>query len=117
MGCNAAEESAMKRKGSGNKDGTFPKIASNCGTASYSLFSGMDQSGFGGCITRDVPGVSPQCAQCFAEQASYAADNCKMQCISAWCSSACLSCNNQNHAVLVACTKTSDLPTTEPCDR
>merc|ERR1711920_824425 len=56
-GCTTEDETKMNALGSGNADGTFPKILSNCGKQSYGLFSGFDKSAYESCVTSNT-GIS-----------------------------------------------------------
>jgi hypothetical protein len=65
------------------------------------------------CLTRTLPSLSQECAQCFANMASCAKDNCKMACIADSKGDKCISCANTNcQASLVKCTGVAraDLP-------
>jgi len=65
------------------------------------------------CLTRTLPSLSRGCAQCYADMASCARDNCKMACMMDSTGNKCIGCANENcQAALVKCTGVAraDLP-------
>ena len=65
------------------------------------------------CLTENLPSLSKGCAQCFADMASCAKDNCMMACMMDSKGLRCISCVNANcQASLVKCTGVAraDLP-------
>jgi hypothetical protein len=65
------------------------------------------------CLTRALPSLSEGCAQCYADMASCAKDNCKMACVMDSKSNKCIGCANANcQASLIKCTGVAraDLP-------
>ncbi|CAE8679541.1 unnamed protein product, partial [Polarella glacialis] len=79
-GCSAADEALMAKFGSGNADGTFPKILANCGKGAYSFWRGFTDSDMQSCI-QEKTGISSTCASCGVLQGRYAYDHCKFQCL------------------------------------
>jgi len=100
--CTADDQAALTKAGSGNADGTFPKLSSNCGHKAYWWF-GFHQSYMSSCIASAV-GISSGCADCFAAAGQYGYDNCKWQCLfGSWCSHSCLGCTAPNNDAVKAC--------------
>jgi hypothetical protein len=88
-------------------------MSSDCGYESYSIFSGFNEDTFKTCIKGK--GIkTDSCASCYAAEAKYGADNCKLACMSSWCSKGCLDCTAKNKASLDACTGFPQDPVT-PC--
>ena len=91
-GCNSEDEMMMAKLGGGNAPGTFPRRMSVCGSKSFNLFDGLDNSTFTSCITAST-GISHSCARCFLASAQYGADHCKWSCFwGSWCGAQCLEC-------------------------
>jgi len=113
-GCTGEDEIKMKKFGSGNADGTFPKILSVCGKQSYGLFSGFDQDAYENCVTSKT-GISSSCAACTAISAEYGANNCKWSCFwGSWCGSGCLSCVEPQNSKTQQCAGVQ-IPSTSNC--
>eukprot|EP00434_Breviolum_minutum_P032783 symbB.v1.2.028992.t3/scaffold3111.1/size63350/7 len=95
--CTSADEAKMTELGSGNADGTFPKILSNCGKRNYNIFSGFNAHNFVDCVKENT-GVTFDCGACFVAPARYGANNCKWSCLwGSWCGKGCLDCiGNKN---------------------
>ena len=90
--CTSADEAKMTELGSGNADGTFPKILSNCGKRNYNIFSGFNAHNFVDCVKENT-GVTFDCGACFVAPARYGANNCKWSCLwGSWCGKGCLDC-------------------------
>jgi len=101
-GCSAADEKAMASFGGGNKDGTFPKIMSQCGHNAYSWFR-WHKDRMHSCIMKRI-GISSSCASCFAASGQYGYDHCKLQCLfGSWCSHSCLDCTSPNNDNVKSC--------------
>ena len=99
-GCSAADNALLSSMGGGHSDTSFPKQASDC--AKYSLWSGFDVPGTTSCI-EDSLHLSATCATCFAEDAEFAYNNCKMQCMTSWCHKGCLDCIQPNRPSVRSC--------------
>ncbi|CAJ1462083.1 unnamed protein product [Effrenium voratum] len=101
--CSSADGQIMAKYGSGNADGTFPKIVANCGKGAYSFWSGFNKNKMASCIVSQTK-LSESCASCFGMSGQYGYDNCKMACLfGSWCSNRCLSCSNGNKATVDQC--------------
>ena len=79
-GCTAADEAKMSKLGSGNADGTFPKLLAQCGQRNYNIFFGFNSANYVSCVEGDT-GISSSCAQCFVQSAKYGVDHCKWSCL------------------------------------
>lgn len=100
--CSAKDRKVLKKhKGNGKSSQGYH--SSKCGRSSYSLFSGMDKKAFSKCLRGKVK-VSSGCAGCYANMADWSSKNCKMACMSSWCSSGCLKCTKKNQKALDGCT-------------
>merc|ERR1712039_21626 len=111
--CTVADEAAMWKAGSGNADGTFPKILSDCGRSAYSWLS-FHPDRMTRC-TKDKLGITESCARCFTPPAQHAVDHCKTQCMfNSWCSHSCLSCTASTDAATNSCAGT-DVPAPSEC--
>ena len=112
--CTAADEAKMTQFGSGNADGTFPKILSNCGKNNYNIFSGFNAHSFVDCVQKET-GLSWDCGVCFVGPARYGANNCKFSCLfGSWCGESCLNCVGQATAQTQTCAGVP-VPTTTAC--
>ena len=101
--CSTADETKMSKFGSGNADGTFPKILSQCGKKNYNIFFGFNSHNFVDCVVSDT-GLSSSCANCFKGSAQYGADNCKWSCFwGSWCGQSCLNCVASQSAATQQC--------------
>eukprot|EP00930_Biecheleria_cincta_P054233 TRINITY_DN4021_c0_g2_i1.p1 TRINITY_DN4021_c0_g2~~TRINITY_DN4021_c0_g2_i1.p1 ORF type:complete len:441 (-),score=54.79 TRINITY_DN4021_c0_g2_i1:236-1480(-) len=113
-GCTTEDETKMQALGSGNADGTFPKILSVCGKQSYGLFSGFNKGNYEKCVTSKT-GISSSCAACTAISAEYGANNCKWSCFwGSWCGSGCLSCVEPQNSKTQQCAGVQ-IPSTSTC--
>merc|ERR1712217_207914 len=99
--CSDHDKELILKAGSGNADGTFPKILSVCAGRAYSWFS-FHPDRMTRC-TKDWLHISESCAQCFTPAAKYGADHCKSKCWSKWCSHSCLSCTDSASAHAPSC--------------
>eukprot|EP00435_Cladocopium_sp_Y103_P019932 s4028_g4.t2 len=112
--CTAADEAKMTQLGSGNADGTFPKILSNCGKRNYNIFSGFNARRFVECVQGDT-GLTYDCGVCFVGPARYGANNCKWSCLfGSWCGKSCLDCVGQATAESQQCAGVT-VPTASAC--
>ena len=92
VGCSADDETMMSKLGGGNSRGTFPKYLAECGSKSFKVFSGLDNSTFTACVTSST-NISLPCARCFLSSAEFGADHCKWPCFwGSWCGDECLKC-------------------------
>ena len=90
--CTAEDQAKMTQLGSGNADGTFPKILSDCGKRNYNIFSGFNARKFVECVQENT-GLTWDCGTCFVGPARYGANNCKWSCLwGSWCGQSCLNC-------------------------
>ena len=55
-GCDQDDEILMTKLGGGSALGSFPKLISECGSRSFNLFDGLDNSTFTSCITASTGG-------------------------------------------------------------
>ena len=102
-GCDQDDEILMTKLGGGSALGSFPKLISECGSRSFNLFDGLDNSTFTSCITAST-GVRERCARCFLETAKYGADHCKWSCFwGSWCGAECLKCVESANRATRAC--------------
>jgi len=100
--CSAADEAAMAAYGAGNRDGTFPKIMSDCGHGAYRWFR-FHKDRMQRCIVHKI-GISSSCAACFADSGQYGFDHCKLECLfGSWCSHSCLGCTAPNNDHVKSC--------------
>jgi len=112
-GCTAEDAKKMASLGSGNADGTFPKISSDCGHQAYSWFS-FHPSHMNSCLESSA-GISASCAACFVKAGQYGVDNCKLQCLfGSWCSQSCLGCSEPGAAEAKTCAGVA-VPTASFC--
>lgn len=100
--CSANDRKVLK-KHKGNGKTSQGAHSAKCGRSSYSIFSGMDKKGFSKCLRGKVK-ISTGCGGCYANMADWSSKNCKMACISSWCSSGCLKCTKKNQKALDRCT-------------
>mmetsp|Transcript_32331 Transcript_32331/g.68876 ORF Transcript_32331/g.68876 Transcript_32331/m.68876 type:complete len:164 (+) Transcript_32331:83-574(+) len=102
--------------GSGHSGNAFPNLAAACGSKSWSLWGGWQTADFTKCLQGST-GISTGCADCFAGSGGYAFKNCKMACVTSWCSEGCLSCTNQYSDSLSQCAgvEASRLPSPGSC--
>lgn len=89
--CNADDQSKIEAMGGGDDDGHFPKTTSDCGKSALNILKGIDETKFNQCLTTKV-GFSSGCSDCYWKAAQYGYANCKLACISSWCSKTCLDC-------------------------
>merc|ERR1719219_1991678 len=108
--CTADDIKLIMAAGGGDASSSFPGKCADCGSKSWSLFGGFNDSKFDTCLTGELSGLSSNCAQCFATAAHYGFDNCKTKCITSWCSSSCLSCSSGASAAVAACAGSTSLP-------
>jgi len=100
--CSKKDQNVLKKhKGNGKNSQGYH--SAKCGRSSYSIFSGMDKKAFSTCLRGKVK-ISSGCGGCYASMADWSSKNCKMACISSWCSSGCLKCTNKNLKALDKCT-------------
>eukprot|EP00490_Sorites_sp_Unknown_P025426 CAMPEP_0114656464 /NCGR_PEP_ID=MMETSP0191-20121206/12385_1 /TAXON_ID=126664 /ORGANISM="Sorites sp." /LENGTH=164 /DNA_ID=CAMNT_0001873735 /DNA_START=54 /DNA_END=548 /DNA_ORIENTATION=+ len=112
--CTAADEAKMTELGSGNADGTFPKILSNCGKRNYNIFTGFNSGRFVDCVQSDA-GLTKSCGQCFVGPARHGANNCKWSCLwGSWCGRSCLRCVGEATAASQQCAGVP-VPTATAC--
>ena len=112
--CTSADEAKMTELGSGNADGTFPKILSNCGKRNYNIFSGFNAHNFVDCVTEKT-GVTFDCGSCFVAPARYGANNCKWSCLwGSWCGKGCLDCIGKKNEESQQCAGVK-VPTATAC--
>jgi len=88
--CTDAEKDVIMKAPAGDADGSFPKTTADCARSAVGLFS-LNEGTFNKCLTGKY-GISSQCSSCFAHAATYGYHNCKLKCLTSWCSSACLNC-------------------------
>jgi len=100
--CTADDQSAINAKPAGSADGSFSKITSDCGHSALSIFSGIDETKFNTCLTGAVK-VSTGCSDCYWQAAEYGYKNCKLACLSSWCSSSCLDCASKFAPTVATC--------------
>jgi len=106
--CSASDQAAL------SDPDDFGAKASDCGHAAFSLVGGFDHDKFNSCFTASA-GVSSSCSECYAQSGEYAVKNCKLACISKWCSSGCLSCTDGAKPDLNTCTGFT-AGSAQPCD-
>lgn len=89
--CTADDLSKIDALPKNSSDNSFAAMSAKCGRAAYHIFGGFDQGDFNTCLTKAL-GISGPCSECYAVAGDYGAKNCKMKCMSKWCTSGCLSC-------------------------
>lgn len=116
-GCTESDLNVMKEAGGGDGDGSFPKIVADCAKKAYSVFGGFNKNKMVSCVGGKIPITEP-CANCFAGSAEYGVDNCKLKCISSWCSQGCLDCAKPYQPTLDQCTGLTEdqVPQPTPCN-
>merc|ERR1739845_55344 len=77
-------------------------------------FVGFAANKFNDCFTASA-GISASCSACYATSAQYSVKNCKVACISKWCSSSCLKCTEPAQDDLAVCTGFT-AGSADPCD-
>lgn len=109
----------MKKMGAGNKLGTWPRFSADCGYKSVRKFppKWLGDKGNVDCLKKK--NISTGCAKCYAVMSKYSFDNCKMKCISSWCSKGCLQCTLKKSLIktMEKCTgiKNKDTPQPKTC--
>merc|ERR1711976_450810 len=104
--CSAADQTYIHAH-KGNGASSWGKMSSDCGHEAFSIFHGFDESKFKTCLVGKTQ-VSNSCAGCYAQAGKFGVDNCKLACISSWCSESCLKCSEKNKATLDSCTGFSE---------
>lgn len=89
--CTEGDMKAMNAAGPGPETGSFASSCAACGSSSVSWTMQMQDSKYKKCLQGKVP-ISGSCASCFLDSAKYGLGNCKMPCMSNWCSKGCLEC-------------------------
>merc|ERR1712048_988904 len=100
-GACSADEQALLSDGA-----TVGKAGSDCGLTAYNPLTGnFNHDKFKTCFRGKIA-IGDACAECFAENGDYAAQNCKVACLAGWCKEGCLSCSTaaEPKAALDACT-------------
>jgi len=117
--CIAKDHQIMKKMGAGNKLGTWPRTTADCGYKSVRRFppKWLGDKGNVDCLKKKR--ISTGCAKCYAVMSKYSFDNCKMKCISSWCSKGCLECTLKRSLIktMEKCTglKNKDTPQPKTC--
>lgn len=112
--CSAQDVDLMTSLGGGNGVGSFPEMAAQCGSKSWTLFRGWQDKKYTGCLSGKA-GLSEQCSTCFSAWGKYGFQQCKGKCLRSWCAAECLECLEKDKATLVACSGTEP-PLAPPCD-
>merc|ERR1712048_160935 len=95
---------------------TVGKAGSDCGLTAYNPLTGnFNHDKFKTCFRGKIA-IGDACAECFAVNGDYAAQNCKVACLAGWCKEGCLSCSTaaEPKAALDACTGYTSA-SAEPC--
>eukprot|EP00933_Yihiella_yeosuensis_P055383 TRINITY_DN54136_c0_g1_i1.p1 TRINITY_DN54136_c0_g1~~TRINITY_DN54136_c0_g1_i1.p1 ORF type:complete len:144 (+),score=32.67 TRINITY_DN54136_c0_g1_i1:116-547(+) len=93
---------------------SFGALSAVCGRKSYSFLTGkFDHATFDSCM-KDSIGISGSCSECYADLAEYGCANCKMACLSGWCTSKCLECTAAAQPKAAQCSG-YQAPTVKPC--
>jgi len=102
--CSEADVAKIKGLPQGTGAGSIGAIGNACGTASYDFWTNtFSQETFNKCMASKV-GISTACSGCYAEAGSYGAHNCKLACLTGWCTSSCLSCTSSAAQKVATCT-------------
>lgn len=91
--CSATDQASISVLPAGTADGSFPKTTSDCAHHALNILHGIDETKFNTCLTGAIASVSTGCSDCFWQAAQYGFEHCKLDCISSWCSSSCLTCS------------------------
>jgi hypothetical protein len=98
--CSADEAATIQ----GMDANDFGDKTNDCGhKATNFLTLKVDHDKFDDCLTSAV-GVGKTCAECYADTADYGVANCKVACLTSWCSQKCLDCTAAAQTDLAACT-------------
>eukprot|EP00747_Dinoflagellata_sp_TGD_P215115 gnl/TRDRNA2_/TRDRNA2_87857_c0_seq1.p1 gnl/TRDRNA2_/TRDRNA2_87857_c0~~gnl/TRDRNA2_/TRDRNA2_87857_c0_seq1.p1 ORF type:complete len:194 (+),score=26.81 gnl/TRDRNA2_/TRDRNA2_87857_c0_seq1:131-712(+) len=94
--CNANDIAMLQEVKKDGRQQAFFEFLANCGAKSYSWTMAWRPDTFKDCMGENddlrMKTLTWSCKDCFSESGKYGLMNCKIPCMSKWCSQSCLNC-------------------------
>lgn len=96
--CTAEDKEAIMKMPHGHGDDSWGAIITDCAHEGLNVIFGINQQTVASCLAKKIT-LTPKCAKCYTGMTEYDFQSCKVQCLTTWCSAACISCNHGSNVM------------------
>eukprot|EP00746_Dinoflagellata_sp_MGD_P115846 gnl/MRDRNA2_/MRDRNA2_51824_c0_seq1.p1 gnl/MRDRNA2_/MRDRNA2_51824_c0~~gnl/MRDRNA2_/MRDRNA2_51824_c0_seq1.p1 ORF type:complete len:308 (+),score=56.13 gnl/MRDRNA2_/MRDRNA2_51824_c0_seq1:82-1005(+) len=96
--CTAEDQEAIMKMPNGHADDSWGAIITDCAHEGLNLIFGINQATVNKCLATKLK-ISPKCSKCYSAMTEYDFQNCKLPCLTTWCSDACIKCNHGSNVI------------------
>lgn len=96
--CTAEDQEAIMKFPHGHATDSWGNIITVCAHEGLNLIFGINQDTVNSCLAKKLK-ITPKCSKCYSAMTEYDFQNCKLPCLTTWCSADCISCNHGSNVI------------------